>query len=211
MKIGTMEKQITIAAEHGRAFEVTQNRILRLTQKAGPQVIDFNAWNRQNPKEMFWAGRTRIIEGAHPTRGARLWSIEPWMRPMFTIIEDTADSTPSHRGSRFHDLWYPRCNRRYHQEFFGESGRRSCHRNLTEAIAEFGLGEEYVHDTFNFFMRTGLDPQTQKFFAEAADSRPTDYVDLRAEMDCLVALSACPGHTAPTINDVCAEIYSVEI
>jgi len=203
----TLQRRIVVPAGHGRAFEVKRGEILRLTQQAGPQVIDFNAWNRENPREMFWAGRTRIIEGAHPTAGARLWSVEPWMRPMFTILVDTADRAPSRRGSRFHDLWYPRCNRRYHQEFFGESDRRSCHRNLTEAIAEFGLGEEYVHDTFNVFMRTGLDPETQTFFAEAADSRPTDYMDLRAEMDCLVALSACPGHTAPTINDVIAEVY----
>ena len=82
----TMVEEIHIPARHGRAFEVKQGQILRLTQKAGSQVIDFNAWNRHNPHEMLWAGRTRIIEGAHPTTGNRLWSVEPWMRPMFTII-----------------------------------------------------------------------------------------------------------------------------
>jgi uncharacterized protein len=203
----TMERQVVIPAQHGRAFEVGQGQVLRLTQKAGPQVIDFAMWNRQNPREMFWAGRTRIIEGAHPTTGARLWSLEPWMRPIFTIVVDTSDHTPSPRGGYLHDLWYPRCNRRYHQEFFGESDRRSCHRNLAEAIAEFGLGEEYLHDVFNVFMRTGLDPETQKFFAEPPNTRATDYVDLRAEMDVLVGISACPGHSAPAINDVVAEIY----
>jgi uncharacterized protein YcgI (DUF1989 family) len=200
-------EEIRVPARHGRAFEVKEGQILRLTQKAGSQVIDLNAWNNENRREMFWAGRTRIIEGAHPSEGHKLWSVEPWMRPMFTIIADTADRSPSPNGSYNHDLWYPRCNRQYHLLIYKVGDRRNCHMNLTEAIAGFGLGEEYVHDTFNAFMRTGLDPETQLFFAEAADARTTDYMDLRAEMNCLVALSSCPGFTAPTIRDVVAEIY----
>ena len=102
-------EEIRVPARHGKAFKIKQGQILRLTQKAGSQIIDFNAWNADNPREMFWCGRTRIIENAHPTAGNKLWSVEPWMRPMFTIIADTADHSPSSRGSYNHDLWYPRC------------------------------------------------------------------------------------------------------
>lgn len=202
-----LKKDIRVPARHGRAFEIAQGQTLRLTQKAGPQIVDFNAWNRQNPREMLWAGRTRIIESAHPTTGARLWSVEPWMRPMFTITADTAGLNPSPCGACNHDLWYPRCNRGYHMLMYGVGDRRNCHINIKEAIAEFGLGEEYVHDTFNAFMRTGLDPSTQKFFTEPANAKADDYMDLRAEQDCLVAISACPGFTAENINDLVLEIY----
>lgn len=201
-------EEIRVPARHGKAFKIKQGQILRLTQKAGPQIIDFNAWNADNPREMFWCGRTRIIENAHPTTGNRLWSVEPWMRPMFTVIADTADHTPSARGSYNHDLWYPRCNTGYHRLKYNVATERNCHNNLTAAIAEVGLGEEYVHDTFNAFMRTGLDPKTQEFFVETADAKDSDYMDLRAEMDCLVALSSCPGFTSPNIRDVIAEIYN---
>jgi uncharacterized protein len=200
-------EDIRVPARYGRAFKIEQGQILRLTQKAGSQIIDFNAWNLENPREMLWAGRTRIIENAHPTTGNRLWSVEPWMRPMFTIIADTADHAPSPRGSYNHDLWYPRCNTRYHQLKYNVATERNCHINLKEAIAPFGLGEEYVHDTFNAFMRTGLDPKTQEFFVETADAKDTDYMDLRVEINCLVALSSCPGFTSPNIRDVIAEIY----
>jgi uncharacterized protein YcgI (DUF1989 family) len=200
-------EEIRIPARHGKAFKVKQGQTLRLTQRAGSQIIDFNAWNADNPREMFWCGRTRIIENAHPTTGNKLWSVEPWMRPMFTIIADTADHTPSARGSYNHDLWYPRCNTGYHKLKYDVATERNCHNNLKEAIALFGLGEEYVHDTFNAFMRTGLDPKTQEFFVETADARDTDYMDLRAEMNCLVALSSCPGFTSPNIRDVIAEVY----
>jgi uncharacterized protein YcgI (DUF1989 family) len=201
-------EEIRVPARHGKAFKIKQGQILRLTQKAGAQIIDFNAWNADNPREMFWCGRTRIIENAHPTTGNKLWSVEPWMRTMFTIIADTADHTPSARGSYNHDLWYPRCNTGYHKLKYNVATERNCHNNLTAAIKEFGLGEEYVHDTLNAFMRTGLDPKTQEFFVETADAKDTDYMDLRAEMDCLVALSSCPGFTSPNIRDVIAEIYN---
>jgi uncharacterized protein YcgI (DUF1989 family) len=204
---GKLLETICIPARHGHAFEVMKGQVLRLTQKAGPQVIDFNAWDRSNPREMFWAGRTRIIEGAHPSAGSRLWSVEPWMRPMFTIIADTADQNPSLKGSYNHDLWYPRCGPGF-QKVMGEVGDgRSCHVNLVEAVKPFGLGAECVHDTFNVFMRTGLDSMTQKFFIEPSDARLTDYMDLKAEMDCLVALSSCPGFSDPNIHDVVVEIY----
>jgi uncharacterized protein len=200
-------ESIRVPARHGRAFEMKKGQTLRLTQQAGSQVIDLNAWNRSNPREMFFAGRTRIIEGAHPSTGSRLWSVEPWMRPMFTIVADTADRTPSLKGSYNHDLWYPRCGPGHYLQMNQVGDHRNCHMNLTEAIKPFGLGEEYVHDTFNAFMRTGLDPTTQKFFLEAADARTSDYMDLKVEMDCLVALSSCPGFTASNIHDVIAEIY----
>jgi uncharacterized protein YcgI (DUF1989 family) len=98
-------EEIRVPARHGLGFEVKEGQILRLTQMAGSQIIDFNAWNRDNPREMFWAGRTRIIEGAHPTTGQKLWSVEPWMRTMFTILADTADHDPSKKGTYKHDLW----------------------------------------------------------------------------------------------------------
>jgi uncharacterized protein YcgI (DUF1989 family) len=202
-----LAKEVRVPARHGRAFEVKQGQILRLTQKAGPQIVDFNAWNRGNPREMLWAGRTRIIEGAHLTTGAKLWSVEPWMRPMFTIIADTAGLNPAASGACNHDLWYPRCNRGYHMLMYNVGDRRNCHNNIKEAIAEFGLGEEYVHDTFNAFMRTGLNAVTQKYFTEPANAKPSDHMDLRSEMDCLVAISSCPGFTAENINDLILEIY----
>ncbi len=78
-------EEIRVPARHGKAFKIAQGQILRLTQKDGAQIIDFNAWNADNPREMFWCGRTSIIENAHPTTGHKLWSVEPWQRPMFTI------------------------------------------------------------------------------------------------------------------------------
>ena len=74
----------------------------------------------------------------------------------------------------------------------GEKGRPNCQDNLAQAIAEFDLTSDYVHDAFNIFMTTGIDEQGRLFFLEP-DAKEGDYVELYAEIDSIVAISACPG------------------
>jgi uncharacterized protein YcgI (DUF1989 family) len=64
-----------------------------------------------------------------------------------------------------------------------------------------------VHDPFNVFMNTGLDENDQLFFVDP-DARPGDYVELRAELNCLIAISTCPGRSSgPEPHSVHFEIY----
>jgi uncharacterized protein YcgI (DUF1989 family) len=49
-----------------------------------------------------------------------------------------------------------------------------------------------VHDAFNIFMTTGIDDDKRlRIFDPLA--RVGDYMELVAEIDTMVALSACPG------------------
>ena len=68
----------------------------------------------------------------------------------------------------------------------------NCNDNLVAAIAPFGLGPGDVHDPFNVFMTTGLNRSGKPFYLPS-DARQGDHVDLLAEMNLLVAISACPG------------------
>lgn len=202
-----LSQEILVPAKYGKAFPVERGQIMRVTQQHGPQVVDVNVFNADNHKEHFWAGRTRIIEAAHLTIGHRLWSVEPWMNSMFTIVADTVTGQITERGARFHDMWYPRCNNGYTQLHYGETGRRTCHVNMLEAGEPFGIPEYLIHDTINLFQRSGLDRDSDTYFAEPTASKVTDYVDLRADMDCLVIISACPGHLNPVVNDLTIKIY----
>jgi uncharacterized protein YcgI (DUF1989 family) len=49
-----------------------------------------------------------------------------------------------------------------------------------------------VHDPFNIFMTTGLNRDGKPFYLPS-DAQKGDHVDLLAEMNLLVAISACPG------------------
>jgi uncharacterized protein len=181
-----------IPKETGKAFVVQAGQILRVIDVEGSQVADFNAFNRHDPREMFWSGRTRILEGAHLTVGHQLWSTPPRMRPLFTIIADTVDHKPLPHRAASHDLLYARCNERLFEVVAGQRGRPSCQDNLAAAVKEFGLTPDYIHDAFNLFMTTGINDSGRLFFLEP-DAKKGDYVELHAEMECIVAISACPG------------------
>jgi hypothetical protein len=45
----------------------------------------------------------------------------------------------------------------------------------------------------NVFMCTGYTRDTHQYFMKASPVRPGDFIEFFAEIDLLVALSACPG------------------
>src|SRR4029078_4722054 len=87
----------------GKAFHLAKHQVVRITCCDGPQVCDFNAFASDDPSEYFWSGRTRTLQGAHLTVGDRLWSTEPKMRPMFTIIADTVAHQALPHNAASHD------------------------------------------------------------------------------------------------------------
>lgn len=191
----------------GKAFRVGKGQVLRLTQPEGPQVIDLNAFNAANPREALGSSVTRREEGIHVTVGNSLWTCAPWERPMFSIVADTVKHGNSPSGARSHDFLMGRCSRARRQRAY-DSDTPGCQEILAAAIEEFELTEDYVHDPFNVFMKTGLDAKGKSFW-EPADAVKGDYIDLRAEMDCIVAISACPGMSSgPGERPVGVEIYA---
>ncbi len=198
--------RLIVPREGGKAFEIKKGQIVRIIAIDGPQVCDFNAYNRRDFREAFWSGGTRGMEGTHLTVGNTLWSNPPRIRPMFTIVADTVKQRPSKLGLKSHDLLFSRCNWRQCVQV-GMPGHANCQDNLARAIRPKRLPASAVHDAFNIFMKTGVKPNGQTFYRDP-DARKGDYMELRAEMDCLVSLSACPGKSSgPKTRRLGAEIY----
>jgi hypothetical protein len=183
---------IYIPKETGKAFRVNKGHILRVECCDGPQVADFNAFSAHDPSEFFWSGRTRTIQGGHLSVGDRLWSTEPNMRPMFTIIADTVEHKPLPHNAASHDLIYARCSEGLWALRLGHKGAPNCNTNLKRALEEIGFSSAYVHDAFNIFMTTGMDEKQRLFFLEP-EAKKGDFVELYAEIDTVVAISCCPG------------------
>ncbi len=188
----TVIDRFEIPAREGRGFVVETGRVLRITCADGPQVADFIVFNADDPAERFWSARTRVIPGGHLAVGHQLWSTPPRTRPMMTLIADSVDHGEHAHGARSHGLLFCRCDARHYEIVHGRSGMPNCQDNLARAIAPFGLRPEDVHDPFNIFMTTGLNPDGRPFYLPC-DAAKGDYVELIAEIDCLVAISACPG------------------
>lgn len=95
----------------GHAWTVPAGSICRITTPEGPQVGDLNLWSLQNPRERFWASRTRQLHRSHVTTFDRLWSCLPYLRPMVTIIGDSLGNYGVDEvGGRCHDLLGTRCD-----------------------------------------------------------------------------------------------------
>ena len=194
-----MVAQVTVPPREAASIAVPAGSFLRLTCPEGPQVGDLNLFNLNDLSERFYSGKTRALHGTHVTRGDRLWSCFPYLRPMATVTEDTLEwyGIDPYGGS-VHDVIGTRCDPYTHRLLSGGDYHHCCHSNLTRALADAtGLGlaqaEGQVHDVLNVFMCTGFTRDTGQYFMKASPVRPGDHLTLLAEIDLLAVLSACPG------------------
>jgi uncharacterized protein YcgI (DUF1989 family) len=190
---GELVTEFVIPVRSGRAWEVPAAHICRFSIIDGPQVLDLNLWNVHDPRERFWAARTRQFYGAHVTTGHRLWSTLPFLRPLVTIVKDTIAYGIDEDGAGCHDLLGTRCDPYVNQILSGTAYDFHCHSNLVRAVLPWGLTEFDVHDVINVFQVTGLMPDDERYFMKACPARVGDHFDVFAEIDLLIGASTCPG------------------
>ncbi len=182
-----------IPVRSGHAWEVPAGHIVRFSMIEGPQVLDLNLWYRADPRERFWAARTRQFYGAHVTTFDRLWSTLPFLRPLATIIADSLAYGLDEDGAGCHDLLGTRCDPYVSQLLSGSAYDFHCHSNLVRAIQPYGLTEFDVHDVINLFQVTGLTAGDERYYVKPSPAYVGDHLELFAEVDLLCAASTCPG------------------
>jgi uncharacterized protein len=182
-----------VPVRSGYAFHASDGDIVRFSTVDGPQVVDLNIWSASDPRERFWASRTRQFYGTHLTVGHRLWSNLPFLRPLATFIADTISYGRDADDAGCHDLLGTRCDPYVNELLSDAAYDYHCHSNLTRSVLPFGLTEFDVHDVINLFQVTGLMPDDKRYFMKTCPAKPGDYVELLAETDLLMAISLCPG------------------
>ncbi|MDK8872127.1 DUF1989 domain-containing protein [Paracoccus sp. SSJ] len=188
-----------VPPREARCFHVPAGHFFRITSVEGPQVGDLNLWSAADPRERFYSGKTRALHGTHLTRGDRMWSSFPNLRPMATVTEDTLEWYGiDEYGGSVHDVIGTRCDPYTHRLLSGQDYHHCCHSNLANALmAELSLArdeaEPLVHDVLNVFMCTGFTRDSGQYFMKASPVRPGDYIEFFAEIDLIGGLSACPG------------------
>lgn len=185
--------ELVVDVRSGEAWHVPAGNVCRITTLEGPQVFDLNLWNARDPRERFWASRTRQFYGTHVSTGARLWSNLPFLRPLTTIVGDSIAYGVDEDGGRCHDLLGTRCDPYVNELLSGSAYDFHCHSNLVRAVQPHGLTEFDVHDVINVFQVTGLMREDARYFMKTCPAKPGDHFDLFAEIDLLMAGSACPG------------------
>jgi uncharacterized protein YcgI (DUF1989 family) len=174
----------------GKALEISRGQILRIEQIDGGQCVDFNCFNLHDYKEFMHTGRTRTLHGFHPTEGDILWSAPPRERAMIYILRDTV---------RCNDVVFPRCSAHMYESAYGLPVHTNCQDIQAEAQREYGLTPDDVHDSFNFFMHTGVDATGRPYITRQT-STAGDHVELLALIDVLAVPNVCGSDLQRTSN-----------
>jgi uncharacterized protein len=184
---GRVVEDFIIPATYAKAFIVKKGQVVSIIQVEGKQMVDAVFFNANDHKEVFHAGMTVAInmmngEGnlQHVTK---LYSKPPRDNVMLTVVDDPVGVHLAWNGGR--------CSRKFYENYANVKGHRSCQDNLAEALAPYGLTEDDVPDVFNAFMNVA-GVEEGKFEVVLPASEKGDYISLRAEMDILAAVSACP-------------------
>jgi len=162
---------------------------LRLVDLEGRQAVDFLCYNAHDPAERYSAADTMKIAGSlYVGKGTRLYS--DMGNVLFTVADDTCGR---------HDTIGGCCSRESNRVRYGVEDGPNCRDSLLRALAQFGLGKKDIVANINFFMYVPIGANGEMAIVDGL-SRPGDYVELRAEMDVLVALSNCPQMNNPANN-----------
>ena len=187
----TAASLLTIPARRGKASFVARGQTVRVVNTHGQQVVDTWAFRRDDLTEFMSMEHSRTSLGRiMPVVGQSM--VTNRRRPILTLVDDTSGG--------IHDTLLAACDR-YRYELLGcEEYHDNCTDNLAAALAELGLAPPETPSPWNLFMNIPVGPDGSVTF-EPPVSRPGDHVSLRAEMDCVVAFSACPQDVVP-INGV---------
>mgnify|MGYP001315788173 CR=1 FL=1 len=80
-----------------------------------------------------------------------------------------------------------------------------CWENLSKALKPYNIIPEDIPSPFNMFQNMEIDSDTGEMTLAPIRPKPGSYVLLKAEIDCLVAISACPE--AGMGKEIAVQIY----
>ena len=201
-------QQTIVPAGYARAFVVNQSQVIRIGQTEGQQVGDVIFFNAHDYKEHFSVSESivlNMIEGIGTLKYITKFYSQPSRENvMLTAVADTTKCHFAWNGARCSPKIYAL------RDNVSVPPHRSCQTNLAEAIMPYGLTADDVPDVFNVFMN--VDIEGDKFVIRPPIVKKDDYIDLKAEMDCLVGVSACPSDKTVTnagrTRPLKIEIYS---
>ncbi|HEY8251113.1 MAG TPA: urea carboxylase-associated family protein [Burkholderiales bacterium] len=198
-------EDLVIPAGRGHAFLVPRGAVLRIHLVEDRQVGDCCFFNANDRREVFHVGQSWALNVMLGTGNAKsfrhFYSKPPRENVMLTVLEDTVRNHWGNMGGR--------CSKRLYELRDGDRDHRSCQENLAEALAPYGVCGDDIVDIFNVFMNVEMRPDGS-FTILPPSAKKGDYIDLRAEMDVLAAVSACPADRNAT-NDGRAKPLGITI
>jgi len=187
--LGRIDRDDTVPAGAPWHAIVEPGAHLRIVDLAGHQGVDFLCYNADDLGERYNAPNTMKAAGTI-TIGPGTVLYSDYARPMMTVAADSCGG---------HDTIGGCCSAWSNAMLYGVENVPGCRENLLAAIEAHGLGWRDLVPNINFFCSVPVhaDGRLSPGVFVAGRSKPGDYVDLRAEMRTLVAISNCPQVNNP--------------
>ena len=184
----TRESEImTIPARRGRAARLNKGQSIKIINTHGAQVVDTWAFSAEDLSEFLSMEHLRAtIERIYPRAGDAL--VTNRRRPILYFAED---SSPG-----IHDTLMAACDDYRYGLLNCTDYHDNCTDNLFAGMRQIGLRPPECPSPLNLWMNIPVDGKGDTAWGEPL-SKAGDHVVLRAEMDCIVAMSACPQDILP--------------
>jgi hypothetical protein len=161
---------------------VKRGRKVRVINTHGTQVVDCWAFNAQHTAEFMSMEHCRVsFERYRPRRGDTM--VTNLRRPILKILQDTANGA--------HDTLLAACDRYRYEQLGCKEYHRNCTDNLWEAMIGVGYKITETPSPFNLWQNTPVEPD-DTIKPNPPGYKKGDYIVMRAEMDLVICLSACP-------------------
>jgi len=178
--------RLTVPGAHARAFKVARGQYLAVIDVKGGQCGDFWAIDAANLDHFLSPPHTWIHLGRiQPRVGDTL--VTNRRAPVLTIVADDVG---------WHDMLAPACDKQRYEIYYGVTGHRNCQDNFLEVMADHAWGNRLVPQPFNLFMNSFVEDDGTMIIRDPI-SRPGDKIVMRAEMDLIGVVSACPMDLNP--------------
>ncbi len=183
----------TIPARRGRAARLSKGQSIKIVNTHGQQVVDTWAFSTEDPREFMSMEHLRAtLTRIFPHAGDFL--VTNRRRPILYFAEDTSPG--------IHDTLMAACDDYRYGLLDCTEYHDNCTDNLFAAMRNIGLSPPECPSPLNMWMNIPVIEDGNTEWGVPA-SKPGDYVVLRAEMDCVVAMSCCPQDILPINGEAC--------
>ena len=152
---------------------------LRIVDDTGHASVSALAWREEDPSERINCADTLKVQWSAAISKGRV-ILSDMGRVVFSVTEDTSGA---------HDLLVGGSTPASVLAATGASGRNT-QENFLAAVSKAGLGVRDIPPCISFFAPVALD-EAGHFLWKDGRKRAGDFVDLRAEMNLIVAASNC--------------------
>jgi uncharacterized protein YcgI (DUF1989 family) len=199
--VPTLDHLYRIPPRQGRAVRLAKGQTVSVINSHGTQVCDLWAFSAADRREFLSMEHVRAaLSRIKLEVGDRL--VTNRRRPILAVVEDTSPGV--------HDTCIAACDLPRYQLLGCTDYHDNCTDNLKMALLAIDERAPEVPSPLNLWMNTPIRPDGSIAWLPPV-AKPGDKVCLRAEMDAIVVMSACPQDIVPIngVNCVPTELHFV--